>query len=72
MKPSWIYSPKDETFELRGCWRRFFEKVAAADRESGNGIKKIQVLILRQLCRITVWLAVIGISSVITTCATVW
>ncbi len=64
MKASWIYSPKDETFELKGCWARLF-----ASCGQGTGTDRIvQILVLRQLCHITAWLSIIGVCSFFSTC----
>ncbi len=64
MKPSWIYSPKDGAFELKGCWARLF-----ASGGQGTGTDRVvQVLILRQLCYITTWLMIIGVGVFFSTC----
>jgi hypothetical protein len=67
MKPSWIYSPKDEGFELKGCWKRLLDDGTDGDLCNWHN-KKVQVLILRQLCKITVWLGVIAVCQVLTVC----
>lgn len=64
MKPSWIYSPKDEAFELKGCWARLFTSGG-----QGTGTDRIvQILVLRQLCRVTQWISIIGVCSLFSTC----
>ncbi|KKL48749.1 hypothetical protein LCGC14_2322400 [marine sediment metagenome] len=63
MRPSWIYSLKDEEFELRGCWARLWN-----NRHLGEFDQKMQVLFLRQLCKITTWLMIIGIGVFFSTC----
>lgn len=66
MKPSWIRN--NDPFEIRGRWRKLLNEVTAVDRNSDQATEKVQVLILQQLCRMTFWLAIIGVSSVILTC----
>jgi len=66
MKPSWIYSPKDDAFELKGCWKKLCQDAGAKDSDWAT--KKLQVLILRQLCKITVWLAIIAVCQITTVC----
>jgi hypothetical protein len=66
MKPSWIYSPKTDAFELRGCWKKLCQEAGAKDSDWST--KKLQVLILRQLCKITGWLVVIAVAQVFLTC----
>jgi hypothetical protein len=62
MKPSWIRRNNDP-FEIRGRW-----KTLAGRGDADWATKKVQVLILQQLCRMTFWLAIIGVSQVILTC----
>jgi len=58
MKPTWTRRGTSDTWKLKGAWLRLLE----------GSDKKIQVLTLRQLCKMTFWLAVIGISQVLLTC----
>ncbi len=62
MKSSWIRNT--DPFEVRGRWKKLLPDAGSADWAT----KKVQVLILQQLCRMTFWLAIIGVSSVILTC----
>jgi len=66
MKPSWIRRNNDP-FELTGCWEKLLGR-SAAEPGDDYSTKKLQVLILRQMCRITFWLAIIGVAQVILTC----
>jgi hypothetical protein len=70
MKPSWSYSPKDDEFEIKGCWKRLLDEggLPGDDHIGDWSTKKLQVLILRQLCKITVWLVIIVVCQITTVC----
>ncbi len=56
-------SSKRTGFELSGRWRTLAVDTLA---------NRVQVLILRQLCSITVWLSIIGICQLIGVCSRVF
>ena len=64
MRPSWVNNVEDEAFQLKGCWARLY---ASGGQETGTD-RVVQVLILRQLGRVTLWLSIIGVCALFSTC----